>query len=81
MYWRTCIWECSRVVFPSNCYLFCTPPSSSTLLETILWAMRMILRYMQLCKTAFAFSSDGITESLCNSNRFLVFEVAHEVQP
>ena len=40
--------ECRRAAFKSHCYLYCTPPSFSTLLGTILWAIRMTLRYIQL---------------------------------
>ena len=36
-----------RIAFSGRC-LYCTPPNSSTLLGTILWAMRIILRCMQL---------------------------------
>ena len=59
----------------SRC-LYCTPPSSFTLLETILWAIRMILSL-----DAFASSSDGISESEFGNIQLLLFEVAHEAQP
>ena len=57
------------------------PPSSSTLLRTLWWAMRMILRSMQLFLDRFCVLSGELAESEFGSNEILVFEEAHEAEP
>ena len=66
-----------KVMFQDRCYLYCSPPSSSTLLETAWQTMQMILQSMKSFLDPMSSPGDRIAKSGFGGNPLLVFDAAY----